>query len=72
MFYLAAIFLALLIIGRYMGELNWSHVLLCLFGAIAALITFRFLGWPTHFYALVLAALDVGLVFRLFKGDLQL
>ena len=72
MLLVALLFVALLVAGVALGELEWRPLLgfvLVAAGGLAAFIVFR---WPPMWYTAVLAGLDVVLVLWVFKGNLSL
>ena len=68
----ALLFVALLVAGVTLGELEWRALLgfvLVAAGVLAAFLAFQ---WPLIWCTVVLAGLDVVLVLWVFKGDLTI
>lgn len=65
-------FVVLLAFGISLGELELSHVGLCLAVAVGALLVIVACGWPGVVFFSILAVMDAVLVVVIFKGDIRI
>lgn len=66
------IFNVLVVAGRIMGELEWSHVGLLFLLIACGLAAVVLLKFHPHALTVELGLIDVGLVLKIFKGDIQI
>ena len=71
LFALAAMFV-LFVVGLWLGELRWLHILYALLVALIGFLAFAFFGWHPAGYVVVIAAIDIVLILMIFKGDISL
>jgi len=70
MFALIAL-VVLLVIGRVMGELEWSGIGFVLLMVVVAAVIMNATGLHPALMTAVYALIDVGLILKIFKGDLR-
>ena len=67
-----AAFVALLICGRWLGELRWKATAIFVGLWIAGFLGRPFIPNGPGLFPPFVAVLDIGLVFTIFKGDVRL
>jgi hypothetical protein len=67
-----AIFVALVIAGRMKEELDWSHVIFCVVLMFVADFLREYFGLSPYLQIAVVAVINIGLVFKVFKGNLNI
>lgn len=65
-------FITLLIVGVYLQELTWKHVITFIALALAGLVALFLLDIHPLAYAAVLVVLDIIMILLIFKGDIRL
>jgi hypothetical protein len=72
MLFALATMLVLFIVGLWLNELRWLHILYALVVALIGFVAFAFFGWHPAGYVVVIATIDIVLILMIFKGDISL